>query len=194
MSSLGSREDKHMTRTMTEAEYRERVKAIIRNPLTLSARAPIDALEALAVEAGATFAPERTRIKRGDVIESPKDAERYDVPDGTLFRDRDGDSWEWIDPFKTMFRYAPLRCIDVPNTDGKCPTCSDPSSSFRTRLCPTCFTDYREPETEQNHGTATHSNPVGTWAECLTCGWRSGLYPFANDARKVAAGHVAVQS
>lgn len=51
-----------------------------------------------------------------------------------------------------------------------------------------------EPETEQKHETALDHTPAGVRAHCLTCGWRSGLYPFADDARKVAAGHVAVQS
>lgn len=57
--------------------------------------------------------PRRT-IERGDVLESRADADRFEIPDRTLFRDRGGDSWEWPAGLIRAFRWAPLRCVDVP--------------------------------------------------------------------------------
>ena len=73
-----------------------------------------------AIEQGMPVAPEpKVRIKRGDVIESPKDAERYEVPNKTAFRDQHGSVREYNDKYTDALdawvqNGFPLRCIDVP--------------------------------------------------------------------------------
>ena len=171
-----------MTGKWTKTEFRRKAwQAILANDL-----ASLTDLVVLAEESGAEWLPEQVEPVVGELLtEATRLVHRMAVVKGCVV-------WQY-DHAVLVWRNA----ID----DSTISALSKAHSQLlggRIVLVPSSpltLKDYAgEPATEQNHETELDHTPAGVKAHCLTCGWRSGLYPFADDARKVAAGHVAVQS
>lgn len=73
--------------------------------------------------------PKKARIKFGDIIESPADARRFEIPSGTSFVDNAGFSIRYFDhlhdsPEEVMSRYdhqerGPFVCCFVPDNEDE---------------------------------------------------------------------------
>ena len=125
-----------MTRTMTEAEFMNEYSR-----LREMGCASVAGVALLAKRAGVEWLPERTRIKRGDVIESPEDAERYDVPTETAFRTPELESGGLATkgsgeiPIRLWDpAFFPLRCIDVPGDEADAEPVTEPVDDTADRL------------------------------------------------------------
>ena len=185
-----------MTARMTQREFLERYRAL--RALTIDEFH----VASLAEDAGVEWLPERTRIKRGDVIETPKDVAGFEVPNETAFRDPAGLVHVYhvrqTDAIRTWPGAFPLRCIDVPNTDGKCPTCTGSHRETAGMVCETCWTDYGvpgDPAPEQRHDVNIETTVMlDSFMATCACGWVSQIYPTETAARAVAEGHQAALS